>query len=115
MLFSIEKQWDVLKDTNTIHQKGPVLIQESKYTKVDLEYVGAQQKHLSPQQQADLAALLHKFPELFNGQLGHYPHWKIHLELLPEAEPVCRCSYVVAHAHCIVFLKELQQLCNMAS
>jgi len=64
------------------------LIQEFKYTKVDPDLVAAQQKHLSPhQQQADLAALLHKFPELFNGQLGHYPHRKVHLELnaLPYA------------------------------
>jgi len=56
MLFSIEEQWDVLEETHTIHQKGPVVIQESKYTKVDPEYVAAQQKHLLPQQQADLAS-----------------------------------------------------------
>jgi len=87
MMLSIEEQWDLLEETNTVYQKGPILIQESKYTKVDPDFVAAQQKHLSPQQQADLAALLHQFPELFNGQLGHYPHRKVHLELnaLPYA------------------------------
>jgi len=84
---------------------------KSKYTKVDPDFVAAQQKHLSPQQQADLAALLHKFPELFNGQLGHYPHRKVHLELLPNATPVRRRPFVVAHAHRAVFLKDLQRLC----
>jgi len=72
---------DLLEETNTVYRKGLVVIQESKYTKVNHDCIAAQQKLMSPQQQADLAALMHKFPELFNGQVGHYPHQTVHLEL----------------------------------
>ena len=67
----------------------------------------AQQNHLSPEQQADLAALLSKFPQLFSGKLGHYPRRKVHLELQPNAIPVHKWPYAVANAHQHIFSTEL--------
>jgi len=110
-MFATEKTQDML-ETNTISQKGPIEIKESKYGKVDPTFVAAQQKHLSPQQQQELAALLHKFPKLFGGGLGKYPHWKVHLDLWPDYKSVCKQPYAVAHAHQSILQKELQKLCE---
>jgi len=67
LLFSQEEQEDVL-ETQT------AALKEAQYTAVDPAHVAAQQNHLSSEQQADLAALLHKFPQLFSGKLRLYPH-----------------------------------------
>jgi len=47
IMFATEKTQDML-ETNTISQKGPIEIKESKYGKVDPTFVAAQQKHLPP-------------------------------------------------------------------
>jgi len=56
--------------------------------------------------------LLHKFPKLFGGGLGKYPHRKVHLDLHPDYKPVCKRPYAVAHAHQSILQKELQKLCE---
>jgi len=106
LLFSQEEQEDVL-ETQT------AALKEAQYTAVDPAHVAAQQKHLSPEQQADLAALLHKFPQLFSGKLGLYPHRKVHLELQPNAVPVRKRPYAVANAHRHIYLAELNRLCEI--
>ena len=65
-----------------------IQIQESLYQPVAAHEVAIQQKHLSPQQQADLTQLLDQYPRLFNGQLGLYTHKKLHLELHDNVTPV---------------------------
>jgi len=60
IMFATEETQDVL-EINTIAQKGPIEIKESKYSRIDPAFVAAQQKHLSPQQQDELAALLHNW------------------------------------------------------
>ena len=106
LLLEAEEQNDLLE--SHVIQKGPVQITESKYTKVDPDFVAAQQTHLSPTQQAELAALLRKFPKLFSGELGKYLGKKVHLDLIPGAKPVHKRPYAVANAHHTTFYQELQ-------
>ena len=69
-------------------------ILDAKYEAVDLTKVAEQQKHLSLTQHNDLAALLRKFPRLFDGELRYYPCRKVHLELLPYAHLIHQCPYL---------------------
>jgi hypothetical protein len=62
-------------------------ILESKYDKADINKVVAHQNHLDSKQQADLHNILSKHTKLFCGKLGHYKAKKMHLELLPGAQP----------------------------
>jgi hypothetical protein len=59
----------------------------SKYDKVDIDKVVANQNHLNSKQQSDLHKILSKCTKLFSGKLGHYKAKKMHLELLPGAQP----------------------------
>jgi hypothetical protein len=52
-------------------------ILHSKYEQVDVLELLKQQT----QQQSDLARLWSKYTKVFSGQLGAYPHRKVHLEL----------------------------------
>jgi len=102
LLFTQEKQEDVLE-----MQMGAAEIKQAQYSHVDPAYVAAQQTHLLPEQQEQLATLLSKFPHLFSGKLGHYPHRQVHLELQPNAIPVRKQPYAVANAHHQLFSAEL--------
>ena len=70
-------------------------ILDAKYEVVDTAEGAEQQKHLSQTQRNDLAALLHRFPRLFDGILRSYPHHKVHLELIPNARPIHQRLYSV--------------------
>ena len=85
-------------------------ISVSKYEAVDTDEVADEQKHLNAAQRDDLKRLLRKFPRLFSGKLGVYPHKKIHLELEPNATPVHQRSYAVPQMHRDVFKHELDRL-----
>jgi Reverse transcriptase (RNA-dependent DNA polymerase) len=85
-------------------------ILSSKYEEVDPTEVAQQQKHLTVQQQQQLAQLLSKFPILFNGMLGLYPHKKVHLELKEGVVPVNKCTYPVTHSQEPLFKEELDRL-----
>jgi hypothetical protein len=62
-------------------------IKSSSYEQHDPHVVAQQQIHLTPSQRQDLAVLLSKYPKLFSGKLGRYPHCKVHLELRKDARP----------------------------
>jgi hypothetical protein len=53
-------------------------ITPSSYQKSDTFQIASAQKHLNLAQQMDLSNLLSRFQRLFSGQLGRYPHAKVH-------------------------------------
>ena len=63
-------------------------ILDAKYDPVSATEVADQQTHLSDSQRNQLENILAKYPSLFDGKLGRYPHRKIHLELEPNSTPV---------------------------
>ena len=83
---------------------------DAKYEVVAPDEVAAKQKHLNRKQRRDLAALLKRYPKLFSGQLGHYPHRKMHIELKDDAVPVHMRPYAMPRNLQEVFKKELDHL-----
>jgi hypothetical protein len=72
-----------------------------------------QQRHLSDAQQSDLAHVLSRYKKLFSGQLGCYPHRKVHLELKADATPSQSRPYAVPQHHEAVFKEELNWMCEI--
>jgi hypothetical protein len=96
----------------------PIL--KSKYDKANLNKVIAEQKHLTKLQCADLRAIFAKQEKLFSGKRGHYPFKKMHLALIPGAQPVhaktypvSRKTYPVSRKQIEVFQKELECLVEL--
>ena len=54
--------------------------------------------------------VLRKYNRLFSGELGKYPHAKIHLEVEPGATPIHARPFSVPRVHYETFKKELQHL-----
>jgi hypothetical protein len=96
-------------DTNGYKSKT---IKSSHYEQSDPQVVAQQQKHLTTSQR-DLALLLSKYPKLFSGKLGRYPHRKVHLELREDAKPARCRPYPVPKHHEKVFKEELDHLCTI--
>jgi len=88
-------------------------ILQSKYDKVCPVDVARSCKHLTLEQQNDLASLLSKYDRLFSGELGCYPYETIHLDLESNAIPHRSRPYLVPQAHLDVFKAELDQLVNL--
>eukprot|EP01082_Thalassiosira_pseudonana_P010583 g9231.t1 g9231 contig36:162528-164371(+) len=57
---------------------NPIPILDAKYEKADIDEVTTMQKHLTKEQQRELATLLRKHEKLFNGTLGLYPQESSH-------------------------------------
>jgi hypothetical protein len=57
------------------------------------------------EQRDKLLKLLNKFPKLFSGKLGLYPHCKLHLDFVENVKPVHKRPFPVAHAHLDVFME----------
>ena len=90
---------------------APIL--DAKYSKADIDAVTEEQAHLSEAQKNDLHALLSKHEKLFNGELGLYPHKKVHLIVDPNAIPVHTRAYPVPHIHLETYKRELDHLCSI--
>jgi hypothetical protein len=87
-------------------------IHSSLYEPVSAQEVAQQQTHLSDAQQSDLVHVLTQYKKLFSGQLGCYPHCKVHLELKADATPSQSRPYPVPKHHETVFKEELDRLCE---
>mmetsp|Transcript_1730 Transcript_1730/g.3805 ORF Transcript_1730/g.3805 Transcript_1730/m.3805 type:complete len:311 (+) Transcript_1730:1006-1938(+) len=85
-------------------------ILDAKYEATTGTEVAAKQVHLTKAQQDQLAKALENTQELFDGNLGHYKHKKIHLELEDNVVPVHSKAYSVPVKHQPAFLKELEHL-----
>ncbi|CAJ1955430.1 unnamed protein product [Cylindrotheca closterium] len=72
--------------------------------------VADKQQHLTEDQCKLLAQALKNTDEIFDGQLGHYKHEKVHLELIENAQPVFSKAYSLLKQHEPAFLKELKHL-----
>ena len=84
--FVDEDDQNELDDELEVFVTTPIL--EAKYEKANILEVTEQQTHLTKQQRKELLWQLQKFDKLFDRTLGHYPHRKLHLELIPGAKPV---------------------------
>lgn len=101
---------DCADEEESLEEHFATEILPSKYEKVDVHDIARQQTHLSKDKQADLAACLEGYEKLFSGKLGVYPRKKIHLDLIPGAQPVHCRAYAVAHLHQKVFKDECWRL-----
>ncbi|CAJ1960535.1 unnamed protein product [Cylindrotheca closterium] len=72
--------------------------------------VADKQQHLTEDQRKLLAQALKNTDKIFDGQLGHYKHEKVPLELIENAQPVFSKAYSVPKQHEPAFLKELKHL-----
>jgi hypothetical protein len=82
-------------------------IHGSLYKPVHAYDVAKQQRHLSDAQQSDLVCVLSHYKKLVSGQLGCYPHSKVHLERKADAIPSQSCPYPVPQHHKTVIKEEL--------
>jgi RNase H-like domain found in reverse transcriptase/Reverse transcriptase (RNA-dependent DNA polymerase) len=88
----------------------PKSIESAQYQAHDTDKIAAQQLHLTPTQRAELAALLRKFPTLFDGKLRCYPSHKIHLHLIPGSTPKHLPAYPVPTSNLHAFKEELRRM-----
>jgi hypothetical protein len=86
-------------------------IHSSLYEPVNAHDVAKQQRHLSDTQKSDLVHVVSRYKKLFSGQLGCYPHRKVHLKLKAFAIPSQSCPYPVPQHHETVF--KLNRLCEI--
>jgi hypothetical protein len=56
---------------------------------------------------------LAKYPYLFDGKLGLYPHQQVHLEVDPTVTPVHLRPYAIPKMQDETFKKELQHLLDI--
>ena len=89
---------------------NPIPILDAKYEKADIDEVTTMQKHLTKEQQRELATLLRKHEKLFNGTLGLYPHKKVHIDVEPNAKPVHSRAYPIPRVQLETFKRELMHL-----
>ncbi|CAJ1965724.1 unnamed protein product [Cylindrotheca closterium] len=95
---------DILDDDDITDD---AFILDAKYEATTGREVPSKQVHLTTEQQNLLATALENTQELFDGNLGHYKHKKIHLEVEDGAVPVHSIAYSVPVEHQDAFLKEL--------
>ena len=88
-------------------------ILDAKYDAVKISDVVEQCTHLDDQYKADLKEVLDKFPKLFSGKLGVYPHRKFHIDIEPDAKPKHSRPYAIPRIHLAAFKKELEHLVSL--
>ena len=99
-------------DVYYLIEKGQPML-DAKYEKVEIPTLVKFQTHITETQRAKLQLILEKYPTLFDGQLGHYPHQQIHLEVEEGAVPKYSKPYPVPKMHEPLFKQELQHLMSI--
>ncbi len=69
--------------------------------------------HLNLHQKADLLKVLKDNSTMCDGTLGTYSHYKVHIDLLPDAKPVHSHPYPVPLVHLKTFKTELDHLVDL--
>ena len=86
-------------------------ILESKYDKQDLHAIAVQQKHLTPDQQEQLEAVLEKYSPLFSGKLGEWDGEEVSAQIKDEAKPFyCQRPIRIPHIHMPTLKAEIDRL-----
>jgi transposase InsO family protein len=85
-------------------------IKHAKYEKVEISNVIKEQQHLTKEQRDQLFKVLSSVNRLFSGELGVYPHKKIHLELKEGAEGTHCKAFPVPRVNADVFKAECARL-----
>ena len=88
-------------------------ILQANYKPADTDKLAREQKHLTKNQQEDLAKLLREFSKLFSGELGKYQGQKVHLEVEKHAKPKHARPYSVPHTQMNLFKQELMRLVDI--
>ena len=101
---------DLYADDNAV---GDNFLLDSKYEKVNLVQLVADQTHLAPAQREELLEVWKQCERLFSGELGKYPDKKVHLELKSDAVPKHHRPYAVPHSITPTFCKELERLVDI--
>jgi len=76
---------------DAVHRVKSIL--DAKYEKADVDKVCKEQAELDQSQREQLAVLLCKYEQLFDGQLGRWHGQEVKLELRPDAKPYHACAY----------------------
>ena len=71
--------------------------------------------YLLPSQHEQLYSLLNQFQKLFDGRLKTFKGPPVHLELIENPVPVCRCPYTIPMGHLVVFKEELSHLISIGN
>ncbi|CAJ1946507.1 unnamed protein product [Cylindrotheca closterium] len=98
---------DILDDDDIADD---AFILDAKYEATTGAEVSSKQVHLTKKQQDQFATALENKQELFDGNLGHYKHEKIHLEVEDGVIPIHSKAYSVPVKHQHAFLKEFWHL-----
>ena len=110
----LQHLWNSLTESNNYDKVDDSYILDAKYEATSAHDIASQQTHLSLEEQQKLEQVLQKYNnKLFDGNLGHYPHQRIHLDLDPTARPIHAKPYAVPRVHDDVFRKELQHLVDI--
>jgi hypothetical protein len=70
---------------NNMHTSEEIL--SATCESVSTDDVAENASHLTEEQRSDLKIFLRKFPSLFSGKLGKYPHKLVHIDVNPAAKP----------------------------
>jgi hypothetical protein len=88
-------------------------VNPAKYEKHTAKEIAVKQTHVSVFKKEKLTTVLAKHDALFNGELGHYSHEKVHLDLEPGSVPVQAKPHYVPLMQEIAFKTELQHLVDI--
>lgn len=85
----------------------------AKYEAADLGEVARSCTHLSEEEREMLRVLLHRYEDLFDGNLGTWRGQEHDLELKPDAKPYHARAYPIPQVHVNTLKVEVERLCKI--